>query len=156
MRTIKMLGLMAVLTLGLWACDAKRIFEQNVDFKDEAWHRDSIITFTVNITDTVSLHNIYFNNRITGQYAYSNMYVFITSQLPDQSRFTDTLECMLAAPNGKWLGKGYGHVWSNQIVFRKNIRFKHPGQYHFAIEQAMRTDELEHVLDAGIRIEKIK
>jgi gliding motility-associated lipoprotein GldH len=156
MITNKAQWLLLLGVLWLTACDSKRIFEQNIDFTNESWHRDSVIVFNINITDTLTLHNIYINSRITGQYQYSNMYVFIHSQLPNQNRFTDTLECILAAPDGRWLGKGYGHVWSNQVLYKKNIRFRHPGTYQFAIEQAMRTDELEHVLDAGIRIEKIK
>ena len=59
-------------------------------------------------------------------------------------------------PTGKFLGKGFGSVWSNKIRYRTNIRFPFSGNYKFTIEQAMRDEQLEHILSAGIRIEKAK
>lgn len=136
------------------ACDSNRVYEQNYDFEGETWHKDSVLEFEVEIIDTLGVYNIYFNNRITGQYPYSNLFLFITTEFPDSNnRVRDTLECFLAEPDGEWLGKGFGNIWTNKIPYRKNIRFPMKGTYLFKIEQAMRTDELPHVLDAGLRIE---
>jgi gliding motility-associated lipoprotein GldH len=138
----------------LSACDQKRYYEKNYDMKGEAWHRDSVLVFEVQITDTINPFHIVFNNRITGQYEYCNMYLFITTVMPNETQRIDTLECFLADAKGKWLGKGFGSVWSNKIYFKRNIIFPYKGTYTFFIEQAMRTDALPNVLDAGLRIEK--
>ncbi len=83
------------------------------------------------------------------------MYLFITTELPNQQVIKDTLECVLADPSGKWLGKGFGNIWSNKIVYRKNVRFPYTGHYKIILEQAMRDDELKYILDAGVRLETV-
>lgn len=141
-----------------FGCDNNRVFEQNISFQNETWHKDSTLVFEVEILDSLAVYNVYFNNRINGkfEYRFSNMYVFIDTELPYNNHLRDTLECILANPSGKWLGKGFGSIWSNQIPYKMNIRFPYAGKYKFIIEQAMRDTLLEHVVDAGIRIEKAK
>ncbi|MBO7496628.1 MAG: gliding motility lipoprotein GldH [Salinivirgaceae bacterium] len=157
MRTaIKTTGLMlAFLAIMISCSDNKSIYEKNYSMHGEQWNRDSILTFEVQVTDTASPYNIWFCNRITGQYPYSNMFLFITIMAPDRSHQSDTLECVLADKRGKWMGRGFGNIWSNSIPYKQNIFFPSSGTYVFYIEQAMRIDNLPHVLDAGIKIEKV-
>jgi gliding motility-associated lipoprotein GldH len=151
---VLIINLLLILIIILSGCDRNRYYEKNYDMVGEAWHRDSVLIFEVPITDTVNPFHIVFNSRITGQYEFCNMYLFITTVMPNDTQRVDTLECFLADAKGKWLGKGFGSVWSNKIYFKRNIVFPYKGTYTFFIEQAMRTDELPHVLDAGLRIEK--
>jgi gliding motility-associated lipoprotein GldH len=148
------------LALSLIACDSNRIFDENRDFKNETWLRDSTLVFNVHITDTLAVYHVFLNNRITTKYEFSNLYLFIDTELPNKQLLRDTVECLLREPNGNPLGKplgtGFGNVWSNKIPYRKNIRFPMSGNYNFTIEQAMRVDTLKHILNAGIRIEKAK
>jgi len=138
------------------SCDKSRIFDSNKDFKNETWDKDSVLVFNININDTIGIYNLFINTRISGNYKYSNMYLFIDTELPDKKIIRDTLECILFDYNGKHLGKGFGSVWSNKIPYRIHTRFPYKGNYKFTIEQAMRTDNLENVVSAGLRIEKAK
>lgn len=144
------------ITLAASSCDSSRLYEKNIDFSNETWSRDSVLVFNVEVNDTLSVYNIYLNNRITGKYDFSNLYLFVNTELPNKQLLRDTVECLLRNPSGKILGKGFGDVWSNKIPYRMHIRFPQPGNYKFTIEQAMRVEELEYILDAGIRIEKAK
>ncbi len=143
-----------ILIFGLISCTQNVVYEMNHDFENEAWHKDSTLTFNVNITDTNQIYHIFFNTRITGQYEHSNLFLFVNTAFPNEINTRDTLECILAKPDGEWLGKGFGNIWSNKIVYRKYIKFPYTGVYSFEIEQAMRSDILPYVLDAGIIIEK--
>lgn len=145
-----------ILPMLAFACDSNRLYEQNIDFANETWHKDSVLQFDVEIVDSNAIYNVYLYNRINGQYKYSNMFFFITTNLPYNHTLSDTLECILAEPNGKWLGKGFGNIWSNKIPYRKNIKFPYAGNYTFYLEQGMRDDELKHVVSAGLRIERAK
>jgi gliding motility-associated lipoprotein GldH len=138
----------------LTACDAKRVYEQNVDIPDYIWDKENAIYFDVPITDTVSLHNVYINIRNASGYGYSNIYLFLDTKYPNNSISRDTIECILADPSGKWLGDGSGDIWDNQILFKKNVRFKQIGTYKFRYEQAMRMPKLPMIMDVGLRIEK--
>jgi gliding motility-associated lipoprotein GldH len=78
----------------------------------------------------------------------------LQTRYPQGTYSKDTLECILADQTGKWLGDGSGDIWDNQILFRKNFKFKRKGKYVFSLEQAMRLENLPQILDVGIRIEK--
>jgi gliding motility-associated lipoprotein GldH len=155
MKTLNIIAVLILVVLAI-ACDSNRLYEKNVDFTNETWHKDSVLQFDVEITDSTAIYNVYINNRISGQYKYSNMFFFISTDLPYNHTLRDTLECILAEANGKWLGKGFGNIWSNKIPYRKNIKFPYSGKYTFYLEQAMRDEELKHVASAGIRIERAK
>lgn len=136
------------------SCDSNRVFEENKEISDDVWDADEKILFEVDVTDTVSPHNFFVNVRNADDYAYSNLYMFITTSFPNKKTSRDTLECILSDDNGRWLGEGLGDLWDNRIPFKKNVRFPVSGKYVFTLEQAMRTEHLPEILDVGIRIEK--
>lgn len=139
-----------------FSCDQTRVYDYSISIPDQKWHMDSLIYFEVPITDTVSLHNFYFNIRHNTDYPYSNIYLFISTQFPNKQISRDTIELILADKKGKWIGKGIGKIKDNQVLLRKNLRFPRKGNYTFGIEQAMRSIELKGIEDIGIRIEKSK
>ena len=58
-----------------------------------------------------------------------------------------------------WLGSGMDDIYEHREPItprssEKAFYFRKPGDYTFTIEQLMRQDPLENVLNAGIRIEK--
>jgi len=143
------------LILLIAACDSNRYFEENQTIKDHDWYIESPLVFLVPVTDTASAYNVYINVRNAGYYRYSNLYLFVNTTLPGGQLQRDTLECLLAAPDGKWLGDGLGDIWDNRIMFKRNVGFPEPGEYKFELIQAMRVNPLSGIMDAGIRIEKI-
>lgn len=112
--------------------------------------------FDVLIDDTLSFNDVYINIRNSGDYKYSNIYLFMSTIYPNQKISVDTIECILANKEGKWLGKGLGDIKDNQMLLKKNVRFHQSGIYTFEFKQAMRIDDLEGIKSIGIRIEKIK
>ena len=140
--------------MSLLGCDSARVYEENVGFPNEIWNADKPAVFTVPVKDTVSRHRFFFNLRNTGQYPYSNMFLFLTTIYPDTSFSVDTIELMLADPSGNWLGAGSGGIYENKILFKNNVIFPDTGNYTFTVTQGMRMEELPHVLDIGLRIEK--
>jgi len=138
------------------SCDSKRVFDDNKTLPDNIWDKTNKVSFAVNITDTVSAHNVYINVRNADGYPYGNLYLFIHTKFPSGQTFTDTLECVLADANGKWLGDGLGDIYDNQILFKRNVRFRQSGTYTFDLEQGMRLEKLPLIMDVGMRIEKIK
>ncbi|MEO6883618.1 MAG: gliding motility lipoprotein GldH [Bacteroidia bacterium] len=152
-RTAFFLGLILIT---FSSCDKNRVFEQNQKIPDDTWDAKNVLKFQVNITDTVTPTNFYVNIRNTDNYPYRNIFLFITTRFPDGGKATDTLECTLADQNGKWLGSGLGDIWDNQILFKKNVRFPHTGNYIFEYQQAMRAEQLPEIMDVGLRIEKTR
>ncbi len=148
--------LFACIIISLFSCDPNQIFENNIDISDFSWHKDSIIRFEVDVQDTINPHNIYINVRNTSRYKMQNLFLFINTTSPTGNSLRDTFECYLSDERGKWTGSGWGDIYDNQFIYKKNIRFPVSGTYIFEYIQAMRVDNLEYISDIGLRIEKVE
>ncbi|WP_163715923.1 gliding motility lipoprotein GldH [Mangrovibacterium lignilyticum] len=138
----------------LLACDRQKEFEAYQSLDTSGWNKDSLVVFTVEFEDTLSSHNLYLNVRNSGDYQFSNLWLFVHIKSPDGTLLTDTLEFQLADPSGKWTGSGIGDLFDNQFTYKDNIYFPLPGKYEFSIQQGMRSETLKGIRDIGIRIEK--
>lgn len=145
---------LAFICLIFLSCDRTRVLDRNIKIPGSVWNKENIIHFKVSISDTVSPHNIYINIRNGSQYQYSNIFLFISTHAPNGVSVRDTFEITLADAKGKWLGRGIGSVFSNQVLYLKNVRFPYRGIYVFDIEQAMWNTKLTHIIDVGLRVEK--
>ncbi len=145
---------MAFLFFSLISCDSKRFYEENKSIESGVWLSDNYQSFSVNIDDTLAHYDLYLNVRNDGAYPYSNLYLFIHTFLPGNRNATDTVECQLAEPDGKWRGSGLGSLKFNRFLFQRGMVFPRKGLYRFDLEQAMRVKELKGIRDVGIRIEK--
>ena len=143
----------------LSACDSDRVFEENIAFESHIWSVEHHPTFQVEITDTLSEMNIIMNIRHSARYPFSNLWLFVNTTNPEGAQIKDTIECVLAAKDGRWLGSGLGDIWDIQIPLKTQV-FSSPGDYLFEIEQAMRygdkarIEQLPEIMNVGLRIEK--
>lgn len=134
--------------------DTLRVFEKNIEIPRNAWSYDFHPSFEVNITDTAALYNIYITLRHTDAYRFSNIWLLITTQYPDQQPVTKRVELPLADAQGNWLGSGMDDIFFHRILIQQHAIFSRTGRYHFSLEQNMRQNPLLEVMSAGLRIEK--
>jgi gliding motility-associated lipoprotein GldH len=118
------------------------------------WKASDTIVFEPEINDLEGLYNVKVNVRHNDTYAYSNLFIFLTTVYPDGAKQTDTLECVLADERNHWKGDGSGDIWDNSILLKSNIRFPVKGKYKFIYQHGMRVDPLFNVMDVGLTIEK--
>jgi gliding motility-associated lipoprotein GldH len=144
--------LMSLLT----ACTENVIFDSSKEIPGGGWKSTDIVKFAVPIIDTLQPCNVYFNVRNKTDYGFSNLFLFMKTFYPNGKISIDTIECLLADNEGKWLGRRRNGRVDNRILFRKSIRFTMRGNYSFEFEQAMRTEELSGIENFGIRIEKFE
>jgi gliding motility-associated lipoprotein GldH len=140
----------------LFSCDKSVVLEKNIAIPGYAWEMNNIIRLQAEIDDTISPHNVYINVRNGSGYEFSNLFLFMTTVTPGGKVARDTLELTLADARGKWLGSGSGDVWDNRILFKRDFKFPEAGIWHFELQQAMRVNPLPGVMDAGMRIERVK
>ena len=136
------------------ACDKDKIFEQSKTIDKDTWLSNDFIRFNVNIPDNTIPVNYYLIVRNTTDYKYSNIFFFVRTKLPDGTMLTDTINCVLAYPDGKWVGKGIGKYREVTQLLIPNSLFPQKGEYVFEFEQAMREDKLKGINAIGIRIEE--
>ena len=145
----------AIVLLVLFACDKNRVFETYKPVTGKGWHKDSVMTFTIPVKDTLSNHNLYINIRNDINYKYSNLWLFVALEQPGGVIAKDTFELVLADPAGKWLGEGIAGIKTSMLVYKRNVFFPVTGEYKFTIRQGMRETVLPHLTDVGVRVEKV-
>jgi len=154
MRTAVFLSLMLLL---LTACTDGILVQMNASAPAEGWPRNWTPSFDFEIADTVETYNTFIDVRHTGDYPYSNLYLFMKLEHEGSVLSVDTVECPLAAPDGKWYGKGLGFIHEERfdahILYRLNRKFPKPGKYTMTLEQGMRRETLEGILNVGISVE---
>ena len=146
-----------VWTLLLFSCDSNKVFEKYVEVENATWEKGEILRFEFEALDTTLAHNLYVNITNTGNYPYSNLYLFLEMHGPDGGVLRDTVNCILANKRGKWLGKGIGDLWDLKIPYVGGFKFAQIGTFSVSLEQAMREDVgLKGVTDVGLRVEKVR
>jgi gliding motility-associated lipoprotein GldH len=155
-RFSRVLAIIFGFLITLAACDKQVVYEKNKRIPEASWNKNQILEFPVEIADTIQPHHIFINVRNLNTYPLSNLFLFVTITSPDGLHNRDTVQCYLAEPSGKWVGKGFGNVWSNRFRYKSNVRFPVSGVYHFKVEQAMRMEDLEGISDVGLRVEIVE
>lgn len=150
----KQVTTLAVLLLILGGCKNDTVFSKYETFAENEWGAKNKITFKVNVTDSVNLHDIYLMVRHAESYPYSNLFLFVSTRYPDGKELKDTMELILANQKGEWLGDGAGEIYDYRVPVKKNIRFARGGEYQFSFEQGMRVDPLPLIMDFGFEISK--
>ena len=154
-RMYRIILAMAVLAsaLLLSSCGGKG-FDERVVIPEAAWDVNNRVPFDVTVNDTTGIYAFGMNLRHLENYRYSNLYVFLHTTMPNGNKTLDTIQCLLATPEGRWVGKGSGSMRDVRVVLNPNLRFPLEGSYHFEIEQAMREPVLKGISDIGLFIEQ--
>ncbi|GGC30792.1 gliding motility lipoprotein GldH [Parapedobacter defluvii] len=142
-----------LMTSGALSCTDTAVLDQNVAITDRAWRYEDQPQLTAHITDITRPYNIYLNLRHTPGYKYSNVFILLHQRLPNGRDTTERFELELAEPDGRWLGRSTGSVYTHQQLIKEAIRLPDTGNYVFTLEQNMRENPLLEITDVGIRIE---
>ena len=143
-----------LIILSVISCNKNVVYEKNIALKNNTWNYNDTLFFDVNISDTISAHNIFINVRNSAEYQYSNIYLFLSTYAPNGNMLKDTFDITLADNTGKWYGKGVGSIFSLQVPYKLHIKFPYQGIYTFEIQHAMWNQNLKGISDIGLRISK--
>ena len=139
--------------MGFCGCsDPGAVIDNNTALPNKVWPYNNRVGYNFKIDDAGARYNFYINLRVTGDYKYSNLFVLVSD--PVKKGAVARYELKLAQPDGQWLGKGSGNLYSFRIPFKSNYKFPAAGIYHIRIEQNMRDNPLHNVSDVGLRVEK--
>jgi gliding motility-associated lipoprotein GldH len=153
MRLVAVIILIAALVSG---CDTSRVFEENRDFNKRAWTVNDTAVFEFSIPEPTANYNLLCNIRNTLEYPYSRIFVNYTLEDSTHRVLTTKLvsnylfDVKTGEPQGN---SGLGDIYDHR--FSLESRKLSPGKYFVKLQQYMRTDTLQGVLAAGVRVEKI-
>jgi gliding motility-associated lipoprotein GldH len=139
------------------ACGTIDVFERNVNIPNHEWSNSYKPEIAFEITDTTSFYNIYVVLRHTDAYRYKNIWMNVYTQVPGDTIRKQRLDLLLATDDKGWLGSGMDDIYEHRIRIT-NIpqRLSRPGKYKFKLEQIMREEPLQYVMNVGVRVEKVK
>jgi len=136
------------------SCRHIDLYERSVSIRGHAWQNSDQPRFTFQIRDTLSRYQVYLVLRHTEKYNYTNIYVNLYVQAPGKNSFEKIPVPSLALANSDgWLGSGMDDIYEHRIPLGEPQTLQ-AGTYIFKVEQIMREDPLQHVLNVGLRLEK--
>lgn len=135
------------------ACHPIDVFEKTKFFSTHEWSSKEKPSFTFQITDTTSLYHIMLVLRHNDAYRYNNIWIKLDMKGPGDTASLRR-EFRLATSQG-WLGSGMDDIFEHRIPFNARPAPLKAGTYTFTLQQDMREDPLEHILNAGIRVQKV-
>ena len=140
----------------LFSCTTIDIFEKSVAIPGHEWKSSYRPSFEFNITDTTTTYNVFLVFRHTEKYNFNNIFINLYVKGPGMDSTIKIQQDVLLATNEKgWLGTGMDDVYEHRSTLAARQPLK-AGTYTFTIEQIMREDPLQEVLNVGLRLEKEK
>ena len=163
LRKTNFIGLLLLL-LFFTACDEKQFYSEYKEL-DGSWKKSDTLRFTFEQKDTIKPYNLFLAVRNNNDYPFNNMYLIVSLKEPGKKPTIkiDTLEYLMANPDGTLLGEGFSDVKESKLWYLENFRFKRVGKYNVEVVQAVRetgkvsgVSELKGITELGLRIENSK
>ena len=150
-----------IVLLVLSSCGGNLVYTKYQATTDGKWSKDDMKQFELSELDSVVAHDIFIMIRNDNTFPFSNLFIIAEMSTPDNRVIRDTLEYQMARADGSWLGKGFGSVLENKLLYKEDIVFSTPGVYTVQVSHAMRQngevegiDNLIGITDVGIEIER--
>lgn len=147
----------SICCLLLSSCQTVDLYEKTASIPGHQWKSSFKPVFTFTINDTTAAYKLFLTIRHFDKYNYKNIYLKVTTRQPgDDSTRSVMYDLPLANDDEGWKGSGMDDIWEQRILLSSPAgnEFHRKGNYTFTIEQVMREDPLENVLNVGLRIEK--
>ena len=134
-------------------CNSNVLVDTFEPIPNQNWNYTKPIQTKINISNHQKAFQIYVHFRHTLDYKYANIWLRFQIIGPDKKAHIERKEFQLALPNGEWLGKGSGSLYSYELLYKDQYKFDQNGEYTIILEQNMRDNPLSGVNDVGLKIE---
>jgi gliding motility-associated lipoprotein GldH len=143
--------------LCLASCNTIDLYEKTVPIPKHAWSSGFRPRFSFTVKDTAHPYEVYIIIRHSDRYNYNNIWLNLYTKAPGDTVQKVQYELPLAGKEKGWLGSAMDDIYEHRIAITpqsQKLYFRKPGEYIFTLEQIMREDPLQHVMDVGLRLEK--
>lgn len=138
------------------SCEKIGVFEKTAVIPAQSWSYHYKPSFTFTISDTTSSYNIYIVLRHTDAYNYNNIWLAVGSQAPGDQLRNQNINLELGDDTKGWHGTGVDDIFEvRKSITPGPVPFTKAGTYTFTVSQIMRENPLQHILNVGIRVEKV-
>ena len=150
----KLISLALIITFSVitTSCGTNSVFEENAAVDVKEWHMNDVKAFKATFQDSLQPLDFYVEIRNSTSYPNNKLFLFFNTTFPDGRSARDTLACVLASPDGRWLGNGLGSVKDNLFLVKRKVLLPRKGTYTFTLQHAMRDSIVKGIHDVGIKI----
>lgn len=134
------------------SCTTNSLFEENAAVDVKEWHMNDVKAFKATFNDSLQPLDFYVEIRNSTSYPNNKLFLFLNTTFPDGRSARDTLACVLASPDGRWLGNGLGSVKDNLFLIKRKVLLPRKGTYTFTLQHAMRDSIVKGIHDVGLKI----
>ena len=132
------------------------LFQKVVSLPKQSWSYTNTPAFQFQIPDSSAAYRVFFIIRHTDAYEYNNIWINFSSRLPGDSIPRNDRFNIPLANEKQWLGTGMDDIFDHRVLlYPQPVKFKTTGEYTIEIRQDMRVDPLPHVMNIGLRLEKV-
>ena len=157
---IKEFVILLVISLSFTKCEQEKGYSAYQSIGEEGLGTSPIIfEIPENVLDTLR-KNIFLRLRNNNNYQYSNIFLIVSLTAGEEQITNDTLEYLMASPDGKWLGEGFSEVKESKLWWKKSVIFPAERPIKINISQAVRNnnvnngvEKLKGIVSVGISIE---
>lgn len=135
------------------SCGKPPYYEKIYSFENRLWTQDVKLSYPVEITNIESEYNFTLSLRVSTDYKYNNLWVFLKTISPDGTEAREPFEIKITNPDGTWVGNRTGSVVETSLTFEKR-KLPLKGKYTFILEQGITNSTIDNVLDLGFKVEK--
>jgi gliding motility-associated lipoprotein GldH len=135
------------------SCTPVDLYEKTVTVPGHAWQSTFRPTFDFIITDSTTPYKIFLVLRHNEKYNFNNIYVNLHITAPGEDTAVIIRRDLALATNEGWEGTGMDDIYEIRLLLADRFPLK-TGTYRFAVEQIMREDPLDNVLNVGVRLER--
>lgn len=136
----------------LSACDKQTVYHSFHSLPGEGWRRQDTLTFDVEVNDSLTRYKLFLETRNRISYPYRELSLSVrclsADSLPSPA---DTIQLMLATPEGIWTGEGWGGLYQNSVP-AGSIRIGKPGTYRIQVAYTLPDERLPGLNDVGIKL----
>lgn len=153
LNRIKIFFTTIICSLTIISCKQIDLQEQNIAIPKNSWQSNLICNDTFEIKETGVMYNIYIVLRHTDAYEYSNIWLNVGLQKAGDTMKYQKLNLLLANDAKGWEGTGMNDIWEvRKLIAREPLK---KGIYVTAVGHIMRQNPLLHIMNVGIRVEKV-
>lgn len=139
----------------LVSCDNNKVYDEYIEVETSGWNAADTLAFEIELNSTNGdLFDFLIGLRNNNEYLYSNIFLFVELENPQGITQIDTLQYLVAEPNGKWKGAGIGAIKHNLFKYKES-QVLEDGLYKIKITHGMRSELLHGIEDIGLRIESV-
>jgi gliding motility-associated lipoprotein GldH len=157
-KPVFLFSLLLASTFWFTSCETVDLYEKNVAIPDQAWKSSFKPQFKFTIKDNSVPYNIYIVLRHNEKYNYNNIWLALSTRVPGDTTVQKVqYELPLANSEGWLTNDAMDDLYEHRILITPGstpFYFKKTGEYIFKIEQIMREDPLQNILNVGLRLEK--